>query len=188
MPFKSWFNGWVVCRNNKTEGIFCWHNNRGLLQHAATWQLRPRWHIDKSSTGYSYSATALLAGGQETSALGFHQGKSRQGWWRLWAWRMRMDDDILLSLVRKPIWLCQKFTGDRGDTRGRVPTGTRGPPHQTHLLQDMEFCRSGILISLFPSDSDLNHQWMLQLRLMFFLPFGKSYLLWTIKCFDGSCK
>lgn len=88
-----------------------------------------------------------------------------------------MDDDILLSLVRKPIWLCQKFTGDRGDTRGRVPTGTRGPPHQTHLVQDMEFCRSGILISLFPSDSDLNHQWMLQLRLMFFLPFGKSYLL-----------
>lgn len=73
--------------------------------------------------GDTPSSIALLGLGREISALGFHWGKSSCSWWRLQASWMRMDEDIWLSAVRRPIWLCQKSTREREDTRGLVSKG-----------------------------------------------------------------
>lgn len=42
---------------------------------------------------------------------------------------MRMDEDIWLSAVRRPIWLCQRATRERADTRGHVSIGRCSLPY-----------------------------------------------------------
>lgn len=107
--------------------LFCWHICTGLLCcQLAAMTMMTYW---QRLHGDTPSSIALLGLGQEISALGVRRGKSRRGWWRLRASWMRMDEDIWLSAARRPIWLCQKSTRERKDTRGLVSIGKCSLPH-----------------------------------------------------------
>lgn len=107
--------------------VFCWHICNGLLRcQLAAMTMMTYW---QRLHGDTPNSIALLGSGQEISALGFRRGKSRRGWWRLRASWMRMDEDIWLSAVRRPIWLCQEPTREREDTRGLVSIGKCSFPH-----------------------------------------------------------
>lgn len=101
--------------------LFCWHICSGLVCcQLAAMTMMTYW---QRLHGDSPCSIPLLGLGQEISALGFRRGKSIRGWWRLRASWMRMDEDIWLSAVRRPIWLCQKSSREREDTRGLVSIG-----------------------------------------------------------------
>lgn len=100
--------------------LFCWHICSGL--HWLPAGSYDHDDILKETLWGKLPAPSFLRSlGQEISSLGFHRGKFRQGWWRPWPSWMRMDEDIWLSVLRIPIWLCHKPMGELKKKKKTTP-------------------------------------------------------------------